>query len=179
VIPPAQDLPRAGLARRLAAVAYDALLVAAVVLVLGFAMLPLVTPTAAAGAGRLSVPPLPVRVVLFAVIFAVLAAYFTWSWSQGRATLAQKTWRLRVVDRNGDWVSIRTALARYLACWVGPALAGIAYLVQHPQGHGAHAAWLVTLNFLWALLDRDRQYLHDRIAGTRIVTVVGARPPAS
>jgi len=31
--------------------------------------------------------------------------------------------------------------------------------------------WLVVagFNFLWAAVDPDRQFLHDRIAGTRIV----------
>jgi hypothetical protein len=27
----------------------------------------------------------------------------------------------------------------------------------------------VAFNFLWAFVDRDRQFLHDRIAATRIV----------
>jgi uncharacterized RDD family membrane protein YckC len=31
------------------------------------------------------------------------------------------------------------------------------------------------VGFLWALFDRDRQFLHDRIAGTRIEF---AEPPA-
>jgi len=30
---------------------------------------------------------------------------------------------------------------------------------------------------LWALFDRDRQFLHDRLAGTRIVVSDGGRRP--
>ena len=160
---------RAGLARRLAALAYEALLVSALVLVLGFVMLPLVSPHASSASEPLSTPALPARIVLFFVTFGVLAAYFTWSWSGGRATLAQKTWRLRIADREGAPISPRTALARYLAAWIGPALAVAAYVVLHPRGVGGHAAWLVALNFLWAATDRDRQFLHDRVAGTRVV----------
>jgi uncharacterized RDD family membrane protein YckC len=107
--------------------------------------------------------------MLFLMVFGVLAAYFSWSWSAGRGTLAQKTWRLRVVDRAGQVLSPRAALARYLAAWIGPALAVAAWLVLAPRGLGAYAAWLVALNFLWAVIDRDRQFLHDRIAGTRLV----------
>jgi uncharacterized RDD family membrane protein YckC len=158
----------AGLTRRLAALAYEALLVTALVLVLGFVMLPLVSPHASGEA--LSIPSLPARAGLFFVIFGVLAAYFTWSWTAGRATLAQKTWRLRVVDRTGAPLSSRTALARYLASWIGPALAIVAYLLLRPHGLGAHAAWLVGLNFVWAVIDPERQFLHDRIAGTRIAS---------
>lgn len=162
-------LALAGLPRRLAAIAYEALLVTALVLVLGFLMLPLVSPRAASGTGALSIPALPARAGLFFVTFAVLAVYFGWSWTGGRATLAQKTWRLRIVDRDGAPIPRRTALARYLAAWIGPALALIAYLALQPRGLGAHAGWLIALNFLWAAIDRDRQFLHDRVAGTRVI----------
>jgi len=166
-VTPAPSDARAGLARRLAALLYEALLVTAIVFVLGFVMLPLVTPRAAGG--ELVVPALPARVALFWVVFAVLAAYFTWSWSDGRRTLAQKSWRLALVQRAGALPSPRIALARYLAGWIGPALAVLAYLALHARGLSAHAAWLVGLNFLFAFVDRDRQFLHDRIAGTRVV----------
>jgi uncharacterized RDD family membrane protein YckC len=161
----------AGLARRLAALAYELLLVTALVLILGFAMLPLVSPAAAQPTTLPGLPPWPARVGLFIVVFAVLAAYFTWCWTGGRATLAQKTWHLRIVAANGAPPSRRSALARYLAAWIGPALAIVAYGALHARGLGAHAAWLVALNFLWAFIDRDRQFLHDRIAGTRVVAV--------
>jgi uncharacterized RDD family membrane protein YckC len=167
-------VPLAGLARRLAALAYEALLVTAIVLVLGFAMLPLVSPHVAGAREALSIPALPARAGLFLAVFGALAAYFTWSWTGGRATLPQKTWRLRIVDWNGAGISPRQALARYLAAWIGPALAVVAYLVLHPRGWGAHATWLVALNFLWALIDRERLFLHDRIAGTRVAFVAAA-----
>ena len=162
----------ASLPRRLAALAYEALLVTALVFVLGFAMLPLVSP--GAGATRtLAVPALPARVGLFLVTFALLAWYFTWSWTGGRATLAQKSWRLSVAAVHGGPASRRDALARYLAAWIGPVLAVALYLVLQPHGVGAHAAWVVALGWLFALVDRDRQFLHDRLAGTRVV-VTGA-----
>jgi uncharacterized RDD family membrane protein YckC len=163
--PPPSGTP-AGLARRFAALAYELLLLAAVVLVTGFVALPLVTP---GHAGGLTVPGLPQRVFLFCLVFAILAAYFTWTWSGGRRTLPMKTWRLALVLANGTPVPPRGALKRYLATWIGPALAVAAYGALHPLGLGAHAAWLVGFNFLWAFVDPARQFLHDRIAATRIV----------
>jgi len=159
----------AGLARRLAALAYEALLVTALVLILGFVMLPLVSPSAAHPSGAPVLPPWPARVGLFMFVFTMLALYFTWCWTGGRATLAQKTWHLHIVGHDGAPPSRRSALARYLAAWIGPVAALIAYGVLHARGWGAHAAWLVALNWLWAFIDRDRGFLHDRIAGTRIV----------
>jgi len=40
-------------------------------------------------------------------------------------------------------------------------------------GYARSAVGLLALNYAWALVDPDRQFLHDRIAGTRLVL---ARP---
>jgi uncharacterized RDD family membrane protein YckC len=162
-------LPLAGLARRAAAVAYELLLLVAVIFIAGFLLLPLVTPGHAGSAQELIVPPLPQRVALFCLLFAIMAAYFVWSWSDGRRTLPMKTWRLRLTLADGQPVPPKAALLRYLAAWIGPVLAIAAYAGLARLGLGAHAAWFVAFNFLWAFVDRERQFLHDRIAGTRLV----------
>jgi len=165
-------LPRpanASIARRFAALVYEGLLLVALVFAVNFLLLPLVTPGHAGEGKDLVVPALPQRLALFWILFAVLAGFFTWCWSRGRRTLAMKTWRMRLVRVDGSPLPPRTALLRYLATWIGPLLAVLAYAVLAPRGAGAHATWLVALGFLWAFIDRDRQFLHDRIAGTRIV----------
>jgi uncharacterized RDD family membrane protein YckC len=60
-----------------------------------------------------------------------------------------KTWRMRVTSACGEPVSARMALTRYAVALCGTLAFGAAYL--------------------WAFVDRERQFLHDRIAGTRIV----------
>jgi uncharacterized RDD family membrane protein YckC len=60
-----------------------------------------------------------------------------------------KTWGLRLVRADGKPLSLRQALVRY----------GLALLGLLAGGMG----------FLWAALDADRQFLHDRLLGTRIV----------
>ena len=138
----------------------------AVIFAANFALLPFVTPTRGS---ELILPGTPERVALFCTVFAVLAGYFVWCWSNGRRTLAMKTWKLRLVRVEGGVVTPKVALLRYLATWIGPALAVAAYAALWRHGWGAHAAWLVAFNFLWALVDRDRLFLHDRVARTRIV----------
>jgi hypothetical protein len=59
---------------------------------------------------------------------------------------------------------------RYLAWWIGPALGLAAYALLRPHGLGAIAVPLFLLDYLAALVDPERQFLHDRIAATRIVT---------
>lgn len=83
-------------------------------------------------------------------IFLVLAVYFLWFWRHGGQTLAMKTWRLKLVSAiTGGTVTRAQALLRYLLCWFSSLFFGA--------------------GILWALIDRDRQFLHDRLAGTRIV----------
>ncbi|MFO1415543.1 MAG: RDD family protein [Burkholderiales bacterium] len=161
--------PPASLRRRLASLVYELLLLVALLFVVSFALLPLVSPGHAGSAQAITVPALPQRAAMGSVLFAVLAFYFSWCWSQGRRTLPMKTWKLRLIDRAGRDLGRRQALLRYLCVWIGPLAALAAYGVLAPMGLGAHAAWLVLLGWLWAFVDRERLFLHDRLAGTRLV----------
>jgi uncharacterized RDD family membrane protein YckC len=93
----------------------------------------------------------PARLLFQAYLLLVAGAYFIWFWRRGGQTLAMKTWRLRLVDTRGGALTPRLALARFVLAALGTLCLGA--------------------GFLWALVDRDRQFLHDRLAGTRIVSV--------
>jgi uncharacterized RDD family membrane protein YckC len=90
-----------------------------------------------------------VPAVLWAHCFTVLLVYFLWFWSHGGQTLAMKTWRIRLVARDGAAVRPVQSLLRFLLCWPSIVLGGA--------------------GIVWALFDRDRQFLHDRLAGTQLV----------
>ena len=111
------------------------------------------------------------RPLLQAFLFVVFGIYFGWFWARGQ-TLAMKTWRIRVVDIHGQALSQWRALWRYLLSWLWflPPLAVLAPL-HLPGGQIAVllAGWIV----VWALLSRfhsQGQFLHDALAGTRLVT---------
>jgi uncharacterized RDD family membrane protein YckC len=162
-------LPLAGLARRLASATYEALLVAALALLVGFLLLPLTTPGAAGAEQPLPIPGLGGRILLFAALFGTGALYFGTCWTGGRQTLPMKTWRLRVVDCAGAPLRWPTAFARYCAAWIGPAIALATYVAMKPFGLAGVAVIPLGLNYLAALVDHQGQFLHDRIAATRIV----------
>ena len=110
---------------------------------------------------------------LQAFLFLVLGIYFVWFWSHGGQTVAMKTWHIRVVDAAGRPVSQRRALARYLASWVWflPALAVVH--VAGLKGGGAITGALIAGVLLYALsarLHRSRQYPHDLLCGTQLIT---------
>lgn len=105
-------------------------------------------------------------------LFLVTGLYFCWCWRDSGQTLAMKTWRVKVVRAGQARLPWRTAIVRYLAAWgwFAPALAVCGLSGLHARGEIAIAlavgivAWA-----LLALLDKDRQFLHDRLAGTRLV----------
>ncbi len=82
-------------------------------------------------------------------LFIVLMAYFVWFWLHGGQTLPMKTWKLRLVDRSGSPPRLMQSVLRYLAAWPSTLIFGI--------------------GIFWALFDPDKQFLHDRIAGTKII----------
>ncbi len=129
-----------GLARRFACAVYELLILAALVLVACFPFLAL---TGEATAGWR-------RHLLQAYVLFVIGAYLVGFWTHGGQTLAMKTWRIRLESAGGGPVSRPAAIRRYLFALAGLALAGV--------------------GFLWAFLDRDRQFLHDRLAGTRLTS---------
>lgn len=140
----ASDRPQvemAGIRRRLASMLYE------VLLLLGVLALTFIVPHVALGfAASVAVAPW----ILWLHLFVVMGLYFVWYWHRHGATLAMQTWRLKVVDaRDGRALSAWRALLRYALAW--PSLlcfgAGI----------------------LWVIFDPDRQFLHDRLAGTCIV----------
>lgn len=162
------DPQQAGLARRLVASLYESLLLGAMAVAIGVILLPFLSPGATAS-GTLALPRPGARALLSACLFAVFGAYCVWLWSGGRRTLPMRTWGLALVTTGRGAVSLQRAAARYVAGWVGPACAVAAYLAMRPYGHRRWALALLAANYAWALVDRDRRYLHDRLAGTRLV----------
>ncbi len=112
------------------------------------------------------------RLVMQAAEFAVLTAYGTWFWSAGRQTLPMKTWHIRVVTAAGAPLNTRRALWRAVLSWLWllPALALAAALHLNPQDTGLLLCGGILLWAFASLLRADRQYLHDALAGTRLVS---------
>ncbi len=108
--------------------------------------------------------PGPLRTAFQVFTTGVLAGYFVFFWSAGRYSLPMKTMSLGVVDRNGAPLSAPRAAVRFAAALGLPIAALAAGKLISP--------WLYLLlpaNWIWCLIDKDRQALHDKIAGTRLV----------
>ncbi|ATE59201.1 RDD family protein [Thauera sinica] len=135
----------AGLRRRLASMLYESLLLLGV-LALTF-LVPYLLLGMAAGIA-------PSGWVAWLHIFVVLGCYFVWYWTRHGQTLAMQTWRLKVVNAaDGRAPGAAQSWLRYVLAWPSVLFFGI--------------------GLLWAILDRDRQFLHDRLARTYVVLLPG------
>lgn len=79
-------------------------------------------------------------------LLVVIASYFVGFWTFSGQTLAMKTWRLKLVTIEGARLGIARALLRF-----------------------ALAILLWPLSIFWAFFGADRQYLHDKLARTKVV----------
>ena len=92
------------------------------------------------------------RPVFQLYLLSVAGIYLIWFWTHGGQTLAMQTWKIRVISINGSGISIWQAIARYFF-----AVTSISFF-----GCG----------IIWALFDREGQFLYDRLAGTKIINVI-------
>ena len=161
---------KAGLLRRLAALAYDVLLVIAVAFVATFAMLPLT-----GGEAILTSTQGPVGHIYHAVLLLAVFAYFGWCWTQSGQTLGMKAWRIRLEAPDGRRINWAGALVRFA---LGAALVWIAALggwhLARPDGTiaGAGAAAMIAplvANFAWIPFDAAGRSLLDLASRSRVV----------
>ena len=153
------------IARRLASMLYEALLLFAV----GFIATWLFTFVSGAKEAQGGL-----RHALQLYLAAVFAAYFLWCWLRGGQTLAMRAWRIRLIAPGRARVAPGVALLRlaYATILVGGLLLAIVAAFWHLNPWIAFATLALSGTGVgWALVDRDRQFLHDRLAGTRLVLV--------
>ena len=109
---------------------------------------------------------------LQAFLFLVIGIYFTWFGHKGQ-TLAMKTWHIRVVDRQGKGLTQKRALLRYVLSWLW-FMPPLALLAPYSLSGGETAVLFLGWVAVWALLSRfhpEKQFLHDALAGTRLISV--------
>lgn len=131
-----------GFWRRLVSMIYESLLLAAILFIAGFIFHLIFRDTSS----------IFFRPAFQLYLLLVAGTYFSWFWTHGGQTLPMQTWKFRVISADGKQLSLKQAIARYLFAVIGIFFFGC--------------------GVIWALFDRDRQFLHDRLAGTRMVKLV-------
>lgn len=136
------ELPHCGLARRLAAILYDSLLLLALLFIASALHL------AISGNGEASSKPDIIRTLIMVLLSF---AFFAWFWLHGGQTLGMRAWRIRLQNRGGGPITLWQAMLRYLV---------------------AIASWLLFgLGFLWSLIDKEKLTWHDRFSMSELVVI--------
>ncbi len=149
---PQGDFPRAGLARRLAAMFYDFLLCVALIMVVGLiyqqGILRLVYGgeelLALSQAGALDRDP-----ILASLLLLSLFAFFAKFWTHNGQTLGMQAWGVRIQNRDGSAIDLWQALLRFCIAPISFLACGIGYL--------------------WMFWDKDRLTWHDRYSESVVV----------
>jgi uncharacterized RDD family membrane protein YckC len=134
----------AGFGRRLAALLYDAVLLAALLVVF--------TSGAVFLNHRRAIEPATAGAWVYlyrAGLVGVIAGYYLLNWTRSGQTLGMRAWHLRAVTAAGKSLSLKAAALRF-ACGV--------------------LAWApAALGVLWLYFDPEHLALHDRLSNTRVV----------
>lgn len=116
------------------------------ILALGVLIVGWLLPHTLLGVGFQLIVPRWLSLIHFVLLLGV---YFIWCWYRGGQTLAMQTWNIRLTGVRTGPPSLARLTFRYLLAW--PSLGCL--------GAGV----------LWAVFDRNHQFLHDRLAGTQLV----------
>lgn len=135
---------RAGLARRVAAMFYDGLLLVAILMIATALMLPF------SGGKAITATDDPWLESAYRLLLGGLVVlFFGTFWTRSGQTLGMASWRLRVEREDGSLLTWGDTTKRLAA----------AVLSLLPMG----------LGFVWMLFDRDGRAWHDRLSRTRVV----------
>lgn len=150
---PVGDFPATGLIRRLAAIGYDLFLLIAIWMVTAFAYLGL--RILISGAEKVQQQAdsgmLDGDILLRLVLVVVSLMFYLSFWTLKGQTLGMQVWRIRVEQPNGQAITRKQGVIRFLA---------------------AQAAWLCGgLGLLWMLWDKQSRTWQDIASGTRLVTL--------
>jgi uncharacterized RDD family membrane protein YckC len=140
--------------RRLAALAYDSLLLAALWMVAAMAVTVV----------NQLLPVANGRGLMRLAMFLVGLAFFGWFWARGGQTLGMRAWRLRVQRRDGTPLPLTHAAWRYLIA-VLPVVATL-YAVAR---FGRIGLLLAVAGYLPCLVDGRRRAFHDLLSGSEVL----------
>ncbi len=149
--------PTSGLLRRLASLLYDAFLVFAIWMGLGFLMQLIVGPnTNHLVDGRVQTNPI-LSAILFVGMIGSAAIFYIWFWRRTGQTLGMIAWRIKAVSNTGGLMTLQQGLLRFALAWP--------------------SFFCLGLGFLWLYVDPKGDALHDKLSGTSIIVLPkNARP---
>lgn len=107
------------------------------------------------------------------ILFLAMGLYFLLSWRKNGQTLPMKTWRMQLQTLSGHKISWLRAVWRYVLMWLLPltCIALVYVLVATLNNPGVYSLLIFApfSIFIGTFFTADKQFLHDKWAGTRII----------
>jgi uncharacterized RDD family membrane protein YckC len=141
-----------GIGRYFGALVYESLVVIAICLAVAVILLPLQTfgvVNCPVSSAQLQVCQ-PIIILQRIFIPLALYLYFAGSWVRRGQTMPMRAWRFRVLTYQDNKLTWMRSAVRLVLAVMGIAFFGV--------------------TFFWAVFDRDGLFLHDRLAGTKLVS---------
>lgn len=91
-------------------------------------------------------------------LLAITGGFVSWFWHVSGQTLGMLAWKIKMVDKNQQPLTWLRAYGRF---WI------------------ALPATLSGISFLYCLIDKNKQSLHDKLAGTQVLAVDMPKKPKS
>jgi len=126
--------------RRIASMLYDSVLIVALLIVMS---LPLISFN------------IQENIILKTTVqiysYLIIQYFFVWFWVNSSGTLGMKSWKIKIVDNNGNKITYRKAILRFNIAIISILIFGI--------------------GFILSIFRKDRKCLHDIISKTILIKI--------
>ena len=126
--------------RRLASIFYDGVLVVAIVIITS---LPFYSFNVEES--------FLLKLTMQLYFYLIIQYFFVWFWVNSTATLGMKSWKIKIVDINGNNISYKKAIVRFNASILSISIFGLGFLIS--------------------LFRKDKKCLHDIIFRTQLIKI--------
>ena len=83
--------------------------------------------------------------------YLIIQYFFVWFWVNSTATLGMKSWKIKIVDINGNNISYKKAIVRFNVSILSISIFGLGFLIS--------------------LFRKDKKCLHDIISRTQLIKI--------
>ena len=126
--------------RRLASIFYDGVLVVAIVIITS---LPFYSFNVEES--------FLLKLTMQLYFYLIIQYFFVWFWVNSTATLGMKSWKIKIVDINGNNISYKKAIVRFNASILSISIFGLGFLIS--------------------LFRKDKKCLRDIISRTQLIKI--------
>ena len=126
--------------RRLASIFYDGVLVVAIVIITS---LPFYSFNVEES--------FLLKLTMQLYFYLIIQYFFVWFWVNSTATLGMKSWKIKIVDINGNNISYKKAIVRFNVSILSISIFGLGFLIS--------------------LFRKDKKCLHDIISRTQLIKI--------